>query len=244
VSTVTVSGLAITPSTDLLKINQSEAFALTATMSDGSTRSVTGTWRSESPAVATVDSNGRVTGVASGDTAIVAESNGVQATPRPIRVVPDYQGYWYGDWQFTACAADGDWTRSEICREVPVGLPLGLELALTQERDNTTGTLTLDDLTVPVQGPIRPGGQLTLSGAFTEAVEGIVVEITVADWESATTDNQRMTGRFAISFRAAGLRGSVRLNGELGIVAKSALLSTTHGQPRLRQLLSVVTRRP
>ncbi len=163
----TVTGLSITSSTDLLKINQSETFTVTATMSNGSTTAVTASWRSENPTVATVDANGRVTGIGSGETAISAESNGVRATPRTIRVLPDYQGRWSGDWRIAGCTTDGDWARTDICRDVPVDSLLNLALVLTQDRDNASGNVTLDDLTGPAQGPIRPGGHLNLAGAFT-----------------------------------------------------------------------------
>ena len=241
----TVTGLSITASTDLLKINQSETFTVTATMSNGSTAAVTATWRSENPAVATVDANGRVTGIGSGETAISAESSGVRATPRTIRVLPDYQGRWSGDWRVAGCTTDGDWARTDICREVPVDTLLSLALVLTQDGDNTSGNVTLADVAGPVQGPIRPGGQLSLAGAFTSTDEGIVLDATVADWETTTTDNQRMTGRFALVFRAAGLQGSVRFNGELRVVAKTAAapLSATSGELRLRRAVTAATRR-
>ena len=118
-------------------------------------------------------------------------------------------------------------------------------LTLTQERDNAAGTVTLADVTGPVQGAIPPGGQLILNGAFTTTDEGIVIDTTVVDWETTTTDNQRMTGRFALAFRAAGLQGSVRFNGELRIVAKSAtaLVPQANGPHRLRRLLTAATRR-
>ena len=240
-----IAGLAISSSTDLLKIKQSETFTVTATMSNGSTSTVTATWRSENPTVATVDASGRVTGVGSGETAISAEASNVRATPRRIRVLPDYQGRWSGDWRVAGCTTEGDWGRTDICRDVRVDSLLSLALTLTQDRDNASGNVTLDDVAGPVQGPIRPGGQLNLAGAFTEADEGIVLEITISDWETTTTDNQRMTGRFTLAFRATGLQGSVRFNGELRIVAKSgaASVSATGGQLRLRRALAAAARR-
>lgn len=241
----TVTGLAITSSTDLLKINQSGTFTATATMSNGSTAIVTATWRTDNPAVATVDSSGRVTGMASGEASISAEANGVRATPRTLRVLPDYHGRWSGDWRVAGCTTDGDWARTDICRDVPVDSLLSFALALSQDRDNTSGNVTLDDVTGPVQGPIRLDGQLNVAGAFTSTDGGLVIDTTVADWETATTDNQRMTGRFTLNFRAAGMKGSVRFNGELRIVAKTAAtpLSATGGQLRLRRALSAATRR-
>jgi hypothetical protein len=239
------TALVITSSTDLLKISHSETFTLTATMSDGSSRTVAGTWRSDSPAVATVDGNGRVTGAGSGETAISAESNGLRAVPRTIRVLPDYQGRWSGDWRVGGCTTDGDWARSDICREVPVGMVLPFALALTQDRDTAAGDVTLDDVVGPVRGSIRTGGQLGVTGAFTMTDEGITIDVTVTDWETTTTDNQRMTGRFALVFRAAGLQGSVRFDGELRIVAKSAAapLSPAGGPRHLRRALAAITRR-
>jgi hypothetical protein len=233
------------PSTDLLKINQSETLTLTATMSDGSTRTVAGTWRSENPAVATVDSGGRVTGTGSGETVISAESNGLRAPPRTVRVLPDYQGRWSGDWRLAGCTTDGDWVRSDICRDVPVGVLLPFALALTQDRDAAAGSVTLDDVAGPVQGAIRAGGQLGLAGAFTVTDEGITIEVTVIDWDTTTTDNQRMTGRFVLVFRAAPLQGSVRFDGELRIVAKSAAtpLSAAGRQGQVRRALAAAARR-
>lgn len=241
----TVTGLAITSSTDLLKINQSETFTVTATMSNGSSAVVTATWRSDNPAVATADGNGRVTGIGSGETAISAESNGVRATPRTIRVLPDYHGRWSGDWRIAGCTVDGDWARTDICREVPVGSLSPFALALTQDRDTTAGNVTLDDVAGPVQGPIRLDGQLSVAGAFTSTDQGIVLDTSVGDWDTTTTDNQRMTGRFIVAFRAAGMQGSVRFNGELRVVAKTAAapLSATGGELRLRRALTAAIRR-
>jgi Big-like domain-containing protein len=241
----TITGLAITSSTDLLKINQSETFTLTATMSDGGTRPITGTWRSDSPAIANVDSGGRVTGVGSGETAISAESNGARATPRTIRVLPDYQGRWSGDWRVAGCMADGDWSRSDICRELPVGTLMPFGLALTQDRDTATGTVTLDDVAGPVQGSIRLAGELGVGGTFIITDEGLTIDVSVTDWETTTTDNQRMTGRFVVVFRQATLRGSVRFDGELRIVTKSAAttLSAAGRKGQLRRALDGVRRR-
>ena len=243
--TPSTTALVITSSTDLLKINQSETFILTATMSDGSSRPAAGTWRSDSAAVATVYSNGRVTGAGSGETSISAESNGLRAAPRTIRVLPDYQGRWSGDWRVGGCTTDGDWARSDICREVSVGMVLPFALALTQDRDTAAGNVTIDDVAGPVQGSIRSGGQLGVTGAFPLTDDGITIDVAVTDWETTTTDNQRMTGRFALVFRAAGLQGSVRFDSELRTVTKSAAtpLSPLSGSRHLRRLLAAATRR-
>jgi hypothetical protein len=196
-------------------------------------------------AVATVDSNGRVTGIGSGETAISAESNGLRAAPRTLRVLPDYQGRWNGDWRLAGCTADGDWALSDICRDFAVGTILPFGLAVTQDRDSVAGTATLDDLAGPVQGSIRLAGQLGVGGTFTLTDDGITIEVIVTDWETVTTDNERMTGRFALVFRAAELQGSIRFAGELRIVSKSAATSQAAAgrQRQLRGALAAATRR-
>jgi hypothetical protein len=160
-------------------------------------------------------------------------------------VLPDYQGRWSGDWRLAGCTTDGDWTRSDICRDLPVGTLLSFGLALTQDRDTAAGTLTLDDVAGPVQGSIRLAGQLGVGGTFTLTDEGITIDVTVTDWETTTTDNQRMTGRFVLVFRAARLQGSVRFDGELRIVAKSGTtpLSPAGRQRQLRRALAAATGR-
>ena len=117
--TPTITGLSITPATDLIKIKASESFTATATFSDGSSRPVPATWGTDTPGVATIDSSGRATGVASGQATIFADYPGAQRATRLLRVVPDYHGRWRGDWSVTACAEEGDWRG--VCREFTIG---------------------------------------------------------------------------------------------------------------------------
>jgi hypothetical protein len=238
--TPTVAALTITPATDLLKISQTETLAATASMSDGSSRALAGSWSSDAPAVATVDANGRVTGVGSGDATIAVDAQGVRATRR-LHVIPDYQGRWSGDWRVAGCAADGDWSRVDFCRELPIGSRDALTVVLTQDRATVSGNADFGGLQGPVQGSIRADGLLALSGTFTVSDEGLVFEIAIADWQTVTTDNQRMTGRFTITLRASGIQGSGRIDGELRVVAKDAspaLSSSAPGSSTLRRSIS------
>jgi hypothetical protein len=100
------------------------------------------------------------------------------------------------------------------------------------------------DVAGPVQGPIQLAGHLGVGGTFTFTDEGITMDVTVTDWETTTTDNQRMTGRFVLAVRAAGLQGSVRFDGELRVVAKSgATVSPTGRQGQMRRALAAAMRR-
>ncbi len=230
----------ISPSTDLIKNKSSESFTANAASSDGTTRAVQASWSSDATTVATVDSNGRVTGVGPGESTIAADYQGTRATRR-LRVVPDYQGTWQGGWRLTQCASDGDWSRSTICQDLHNGDVFVLSLTLSQSRASVTGTIDLGDLPGPAQGSIGTGGQLALTSTFTTPIDTVSLETSISNWESLSLDNTTMTGRFKLTFREAGLQGSARLDGELYAFTKAANALT--GSPRpLRQSLRLVAR--
>ena len=77
-------------------------------------RPATGTWSSDNPAVATVTQTGIVTGVASGDSSIIFDSGGVRGSKR-IRVSPNYNGRWSGEYSITGCTQSGEVASANIC---------------------------------------------------------------------------------------------------------------------------------
>lgn len=221
--TPTVSGLSIAPATDMIKIKASESFTAQATYSDGTSHAVTASWSSDNSSVATIDASGRATAVNSGSATIIADYQGMRAT-RLLRVVPDYQGRWQGDWTVTACTEDGDWQRIRTCESVyPNGSLWALTLSANQNRDAVTGTTDFgDELPGPVNGTIRTDGHLVLTGTYTIVFENLPVEITISEWDTTTTDNQQMSGRLRLTLRAAGVQGSVGVSGDLRIVSKTS----------------------
>jgi hypothetical protein len=219
--TPVATSVAIAAGVDLMKLKATGTFGLTATYSNGSTGSVQGAWRSDNPSVATVDNTGRVTAAGTGETNIVAEFQGLRDT-QPMRVVPDYQGRWNGDYSITRCSADGDWQRGNFCAEFPTGDLFALTMGLTQNRDAVSGSSDFGELPGPVQGSIRMSGHLLLSASFTIPADDVVIDVTLTDWEALTTDNERMTGRFALVVRASRLQGSARVECDLRIFGKTS----------------------
>jgi Bacterial Ig-like domain (group 2) len=175
------TSVAIAAGVDLMKLKATGIFGLTATYSNGSTGSVQGAWRSDNPSVATVDNTGRVTAAGTGETNIVAEFQGLRAT-QPMRVVPDYQGRWNGDYSITRCSADGDWQRGNFCAEFPTGDLFALTMGLTQNRHAVSGSSDFGELPGPVQGSIRMSGHLLLSASFTIPADDVVIDVTLTDW--------------------------------------------------------------
>ena len=214
----TLSGIAITSGSDMVRINADETWTLTATFSDGSTQVVQGTWSSSTPTVATVDGAGRVRGVASGQTTIAADYQNQRAT-RQLRIVPDYHGRWEGGWTITGCSDSGDLTG--VCAGFATGDLFGLALVANQTRDTITGTTDFgDDTPGPVSGTIQATGHLVVTGTYTVTVDGLPIEFTIADWQTTTTDNLVMTGEIRLRITLPGVQGFVMPEGRLTAVTK------------------------
>jgi hypothetical protein len=151
----------------LLVVGTSELGSATSTMSNGAVQGVSGSWSSDNNSVASVDSSGRVTPNANGRTFIRLTAAGIQGT-REIRVVPNYQGRWFGQGQVIGCTQSGVWLQINACGSFPNGRTLSFTLTLTQAtRDVVSGSFARGQLqgasfTIPVEsdGAITFGAQV------------------------------------------------------------------------------------
>jgi YD repeat-containing protein len=88
-----VTAIRVTPTTPLLLTGQSQAFAATGILANGSSLPLTGglTWASSNPAVASIDANGLATALSQGSTTISASQGGItgSATFTVAQSVPD-----------------------------------------------------------------------------------------------------------------------------------------------------------
>jgi hypothetical protein len=227
----TLTGIVITPVTDMVRINGEETWSVVATFSDGSTQSVQAAWSSSAPAVATVNGAGRVRGVAPGQSTITADYQNQRAT-RQLRVVPDYHGRWEGAWTITGCVDAGDLVG--LCDVFATGDLFGLTLVANQTRDTITGTTDFgDNLPGPVTGTIEAGGDLVVTGTYTIVVDDIPLEISIVDWRTRTIDNLVMTGQIRIRLAVPGVPGSATPEGTLTSVTKRSNVPGDAGGPSM-----------
>lgn len=195
----TVSGLALSPTTDYLLLKATEKFSATATLSTGVTQAVTPTWASDNQSVATVDSSGTVTAVAAGQATITAAYQGQTAT-RLLRVIPNYAGAWAGTWTVTKCTVSGSFS-SSWCSGVQGSFPA--TLTLLQAKDVMSGTWKLQEANGNVEGSVAADGTLSLTGSSLQS--GVTIKI--SSWQTRTTDNTTMTGTFVLTWTVTGLSG-------------------------------------
>ena len=207
----TPQSVTITSSSDRLFIGASETFSATATMSDGSTRSVTGTWGTDAPGVATVDaSTGRVTGVGSGMVTVFVDYQGRRGT-KLIRGLPNYQGTWSGSYAVRSCSQSGQASLVDLCGATfSVNRVLPTNLNLTQDGDRVQGRFFLGTLGADASGPVQGDGRLLLTGV----VNGDSLTIDTS-WSLDSSSAGRITGGFSLLVRVAGLNGDARVAADI-----------------------------
>jgi len=160
----TVKVIAVQSSSGQLFLGVVEAFSAQETLSDGTTRAVTtGTWSSDAPAVASVDSTGRVTGKASGTATIIVDADGVRGT-KLIRVLPNFGGSWSGGIFYGSCSSSG-W--SPGCSTIDDTLGHVVTMVFTQTGDSVTGTIVTPFITSSMSGTVAADGTLSFTSIGT-----------------------------------------------------------------------------
>jgi hypothetical protein len=207
--TPTVVALALSPATDLLKIKSTEKFAATATLTDGTPRSVLANWGSDAPGIAAAAGDGTVTGVGSGEVTIFAEYEGLRATRR-LRVVPEYAGSWIGTYRTTACVETGDWV-FDSCGGIDRARSFTLSLALLQTGATVSGGIRIysDIPSVQLSGSVATNGALDLSGGVAYSLPNCTQScfFQIVDWVVVSSDNLQFSGEFTIRVSSPALQG-------------------------------------
>jgi hypothetical protein len=184
----TVSSVAVTL-TSPLRVGQTTQAAATATLSNGTTETVTSGWQSDAAGVATVSAAGLVTAVANGTAAISISSGGRQGQ-QAVRVVPDYDGSWSGTYLVTACSETGVFATERFCAGTLNSSP-PVRFALTQSGTTVSASFLLGQLAFPA------------AAATIGADGGLPVESTL-------NENVRIVATWTLASGATGLTGTVR----------------------------------
>jgi hypothetical protein len=215
---VTVTGVTISTTTDMMRVGVSETFAATATHSDGSVSNQI-TWSTSDPTVATVDAAGKVSPQKNGQVDVIASHDSATAR-KTVRIVPNYQGTWQGRYMISNCTQTGDYVLIGFCTLFSVGTTAPIQLVLAQTRDTVSGTLYLGSMNSTANGPIDSNGHLALSVG---QIPGSYA-ITISNWDTVATPDDRMTGHFSEDWRytSSYMSGVGRFDVELLTVTKTS----------------------
>lgn len=216
---VTTTGISISSNADFVKIGAQQQLTLTATLSDGTSKTVSGTWTTDAAGIATV-TGGLVRGVASGDATIGADYDGQHAT-RKVRVTPDFNGSWTGTYKITTCTDTGAWVGT--CDPADAPKNFIITMTFTQTNASVSGSVAaFSDLTIPASGSIAVDGLLALSGSKTQDFGGgLVAKGDLINWETRMPDATHMTGKFTVVTTSPGVAGDWTLNCDLLTMTKT-----------------------
>ena len=224
----TPTGITIAPGTAFLRVNQSETFTATMTMSNGSTQPAQPTWQSDNTTVLTFEGTGTARGRSNGTATIIASSQGLSAA-RLIRVTPDFQGTWAGDYQISRCDATKEYRDADFCHSEDGFAPgrlLPIAFTFTHERESASGTVTLGQLEGPASGTIDANGQLAGSGNVTFTSEGVTGLFAIAPL-TLTSQGDRLQGRMTVTLTVPGVPGQGVFDADLRTVTRQAASATT-----------------
>lgn len=212
-----------TNAVDYLRAGFFADFAVTASMSDGTTQVVTAqaVLTSSDPSIATVDTRGRVTGLRHGAATLSASFQG-QTVTRVVNIVHNYGGRWDGTFAVRSCDQAGIFTSSRYCQNLGVE-PQPFALELTQggpNVDQITGMMSLRNLVGNVSGQVTSDGRLVLSGSYTATTGGANIHVELPTWLTSPVGTVNMSGWFVYTLSVVGSDGHATQTNEIVTATK------------------------
>jgi hypothetical protein len=234
----TVASLVISGA-DYVLTGSTTVYTATATLSDGSTRTVTPSWSSSAVNLATVDNAGRLDGRAHGSTTLTAAHEG-RSTSKTVQVVNNYGGSWSGQYIIRACKDSGNFTDG-IDGDVPwcqavLGSARSFAFTLFQTGKNydeirATFSPNNDWGSGTISGSVTAHGRLNLEGTLKvlQWYGTPTWDVELSGWDTNLDGFSGMTGRWAENLTIVGLqeRGSAYEEVELVTMSRTATASTS-----------------
>jgi hypothetical protein len=229
------TSVAVTMS-NALKVGQTEQATAAATLTGGTTQSITTGFKSDVPAVATVTDGGLVTAVANGLANIYIVSGGKQGT-KNLKVVPDLEGTWQGSYIITGCTGTGFFNDPfKFCEGFSPGRALQITVSISQSMDSTTQSIMLGGLAVnSATAVIGPDGSTSVTSTVITETPEIGIQVTLRLNSSSPSI---ATGTLSQTWTALGLAGTGQFDANLVSLTRissrtqSASPSGTRAAPR------------
>jgi hypothetical protein len=214
---------------NVIHIGDDQAYTATVHWSDGTDSAETASWSSDNSSVATIDSGGKAHGAGSGEATLIATTQQHGTGTLKIRVVPNYQGTWTGDYTVRGCNATGAFPPSDWCSRdaFQPGNILPIILAFTQNTDKVSGTITFGQVptNVDATSSIAIDGALNLTAQGTFTGSDSSQTLLTINPASFRANGPNMTGSFTLTFTANGYPGSAAIASDLNSVPRTSTLT-------------------
>jgi hypothetical protein len=228
---------------DYVLTGSTTAYTTTATLSDGSMRTVPPSWSSSAVNVATVDNAGSLAGRAHGSTTLTATYEGRSAS-KTVQVVNNYGGSWSGRYIIRACKdsgvfTDGIFDDAPWCQG-PTGIGSERSFAFTlfqTGRNYSEIRATFDPECYffgggTISGVVTADGRLNLEGTL-KALDWLCdpdLDLHLSGWDTNLDAAGSMTGRWAQNLIINRREGSAHEEVELVTMSRTATASTSGGK--------------
>lgn len=228
---------------DYTLTDSTTTYTATATLSDGSMRTVTPSWSSSAVNVAAVDNAGRLDGRAHGSTTLTATYEG-RSVSKTVQVVNNYGGRWSGRYNVTACKDSGIFTdgiggtdvpwcqgRTGISKQtlltpftvVQTGMNYSeIRATFDQACDAFFGSGTISG-GVTADGRLHLEGTLKLLNWYCDPV----MDLQLSGWDTNLEGAGSMTGRWTQDLTIIGREGSAQEEVELVTMLRTATASAS-----------------
>ena len=205
VNSIAISGL------DAVRTGFFTNYTTTASMSDGTTPTVTPSWTSSNPNIASVDATGRLDAYAHGSINLAASYQGRSAS-KNVSMVHNYGGNWTGTYAIQVCDQSGVFAQIRWCQGLGgIGAILPFSLALTQSgngRDQISGTISLGSLSGNISGNVTGDARLVIGGSYNVTSSGVAFTIVIGGWDTRSAAGDSMSGGWAQNLSAIGVAGN------------------------------------
>lgn len=240
VAAATVSSVTVSSSASGVWLGQTHQMSATTALSNGTTQtSPAGTWGTDAPGVATVNSSGLVTTVSPGDVTVYFDATGAGRATKRLTVYADFGGTWSGNYQITACSQTGGFVLATFCSVFSVGSVLPFRIIATS---SGTGVVSATWLL----GSVNYGPSNGTAGAFFSSVtlSGSHTDSALPSnsvWQLTQSSANRIVGSHQLTFTSTSYSGSGVVSGPIIAFTKSSLgktmLSMPTSQPRTMEEL-------
>jgi hypothetical protein len=206
----TATSVAVSVSSPI-RMGQTAQATGTAALSNGQTQAVTSGWRSDAPAVASVTDGGLVSALTNGRATIYVVSGGRQGQ-QVVRVVPDYQGRWFGALRVVSCTASGLWADIGFCDFYPVGDSGSFVLSFAQSGESMSATIDYGEgiLFPPVNASVQDDGGSSFASTLTTTTSDVTLSVT-ANFAVSSSRVGELTGTGADRWTAPNVPGEGRV---------------------------------
>lgn len=234
-ATPTVSSLRI-EGLDAIRTGFFSDYTATATLSNGTTQTVTPTWTSSNSSIGSVDSSGRLSGQSHGSVSLIATHQGASAT-KGVSIVTNFGGQWSGRYVMRACDQSGIFATVRYCQGLgPVGSTGSMTLSLTQsgnDRTQLSGTISFGgSLTGSVTGNVTGDARMVIGSNFTVTSSGVTFSFRIGGWESRLSGSSGMTGKWADTLSAIGATGNAYTENELQSLTRTSVAEVPSSAPQ------------